>query len=190
MNIQEHTIKVFGQECRLQLLHFDKSDGKEWKSIFDIWKNLKLGLRHYKAREPNFPEGLSEVAFCLWCGAGRYLKIKSAKKGIAGSFDTFDLKKQRAQQIKACSIDNDLTSFGPKSKWDDLYFLDFFNNGKVDGRFDVYLIPNKYIRNQSLNKKEKFADQQMQKRRPRFGIKKEIINRYKIKPLAKSVKVW
>ena len=190
MDIQEHITKVFGQKCNLQLMHFDESDGKKWKDIFDIWKNLKLGLRDYKAREPNFPEGLSEVAFCLWSGAGRYLKIRGTKKGIAGSFDTFDLKTGKAQQIKACSIDNDLTSFGPKSKWDDLYFLDFYSAGKVDGCFDVYLIPNKYISNQSLNKKEKFTDQQMQKRRPRFGIKKEIIGRYKIKPLAKSVKVW
>lgn len=190
MNIVEHKSKVFGQECKLELMHFAKADGKEWKRIFDIWKELKLGLRNYKSREPNMPEGLSEVAFCLWSGSARYIKIKGAKKGIAGSFDTFDIKKKRAQQIKACSIEDDLTSFGPKSKWDDLYFLDFYNGGKVDGRFDVYLIPNKYIKNQSLNKKESFTDQQAQKRRPRFGIKKEIISKYKIKPLAKAVKVW
>ncbi len=100
------------------------------------------------------------------------------------------MKTNKAQQIKACSIDNDLTSFGPKSKWDDLYFVDFYNDGKVDGKFDVYLIPNKYIKNQSLNKNETFTDQQEQKRRPRFGIKKEIITKYKIKPLGKAVKVW
>lgn len=191
MEIRQHKTKVFGYECTLELMHFiTKHDGKEWKRIFDIWKELKLGLRNYKSREPNIPEGLSEVAFCLWSGAGRYIKIRGAKKGIAGSFDTFDLTKKKAQQIKACSIENDLTSFGPKSKWDDLYFIDFFNDGKVDGHFDVYLIPNKYIKNQSLNRNEKFTDQQAQKRRPRFGIKKEIIKKYKIKPLAKSVKVW
>lgn len=190
MKILEHKTKVFGQECKIDLMHFDKSDGKEWKRIFDIWKELKLGLRSYKSREPNIPEGLSEVAFCLWSGSARYIKIKGAKKGIAGSFDTFDLKKSSAEQIKACSIDNDLTSFGPKSKWDNLYFMDFYNGGNIDGRFDVYLIPNKYIKNQSLNKKESFADQQEQKRRPRFSIKKEIISRYKIKPQGKAVKVW
>jgi hypothetical protein len=190
MEIKQHKVKVFNQECKLDLMHFDNNDGREWKRIFDIWKELKLGLRGYKSREPNMPEGLSEVAFCLWSGAGRYIKIKGSSKGIAGSFDTFDFKNERAQQIKACSIEHDLTSFGPKSKWDDLYFIDFYNNGKVDGYFDVYLIPNKYIKKQSLNKNEKFIDQQAQKRRPRFGIKKEIIKKYKIIPLAKSVKVW
>lgn len=190
MNIIEHKAEVFGQECKLELMHFDRKDGKEWKRIFDIWKQLKLGLRSYKSREPNMPEGLSEVAFCLWSGSARYIRIKGAKQGIAGSFDTFDIKTNKAQQIKACSIEDDLTSFGPKSKWDDLYFIDFYNDGKVDGRFNVYLIPNKYIKNQSLNKNETFADQQLQKRRPRFGIKKEIIAKYKIKALATNVKVW
>lgn len=190
MKIEQHRAKVFGYECTLELMHFDKKDGEEWKKIFDQWKKLKLGLRKYKAREPNFPEGLSEVAFCLWSGAGRYIKIKGAKKGIAGSFDTFDFKKGIAQQIKACSVEEDLTSFGPKSKWDKLYFMDFYSDSKVDGTFDVYLIPDKYIKNHSVNKEEKFTDQQGQKRRPRFSIKKQIIAKYKIKPLGKSVKVW
>ena len=188
MEIKQHKIKVFHQECGLELFHFDKNDGKEWKRVFDLWKGLKLGLRDYKSREPNFPEGLSEVAFCLWSGAGRYLKIRGVK--ISGSFDTFDVKTQRAQQIKACSVKYDLTSFGPKSKWDDLYFLDFYNDGKVDGYFDIYLVEDKYIKNQSLNKSQKFTDQQTEKRRPRFSIKKEIIEKLNIKPIAEHVKVW
>jgi len=190
MKTIEHKLKVFGQECRIELMHFDKNDGREWKKIFDVWKELKLGLRRYKSREPNMPEGLSEVAFCLWSGSTRYIKLKGTRKGIAGSFDTFDLKTSKAQQIKACSVEYDLTSFGPKSKWDDIYFIDFYNSGKVDGIFDVYLIPNKFIHKQSLNKSEIFTDQQNQKRRPRFSIKKEIIEKYKIKPQGKSVKVW
>lgn len=190
MKIIEHNTKIFKQDCKVELMHFDKKDGKEWKRIFDIWKELKLGLRNYKSREPNMPEGLSEVAFCLWSGSARYIRLKGTKKGVAGSFDTFNVKTSRAEQIKACSIENDLTSFGPKSKWDDLYFLDFYNNGKVDGKFDVYLIPNQYIKNQSLNKDETFTDQQEQKRRPRFGIKKEIISKFNIEPIGKNIKVW
>ena len=187
MNIRKIKTKVFGEECSLEIMDFTKSDGKKWKSTFDLWRGLKMGMRDYKSREPNFPEGLSEVAFCLWSGSSRFISAYGLSNT---SFDTFDLKTNKAQQIKACSIDNDLTSFGPKSKWDDLYFVDFYNGGKVDGKFDVYLIPNKYIKNQSLNKNETFTDQQEQKRRPRFGIKKEIIAKYKIKPLGKSVKVW
>lgn len=55
MEIKQHKTKVFGYECTLELMHFTKQDGKEWKRIFDIWKELKLGLRNYKSREPNMP---------------------------------------------------------------------------------------------------------------------------------------
>ncbi len=54
---------VFGEECTLDVMDFKKSDGKKWKEIFDLWRGLKMGMREYKSREPNFPEGLSEVAF-------------------------------------------------------------------------------------------------------------------------------
>ena len=58
MEIKQHETKVFGQECKLELMYFNDQDGQEWKRVFDLWKKLKLGLRKYKAREPNFPEGL------------------------------------------------------------------------------------------------------------------------------------
>lgn len=32
------------------------------------------------------------------------------------------------------------TSFGPKSTWDELYFLDFAPDGIVDGAIDIYKI--------------------------------------------------
>ena len=54
MKILEHKAKVFGQECKLELMHFDKNDGKEWKRIFDIWKELNW----YSAKPANW-RGLS-----------------------------------------------------------------------------------------------------------------------------------
>ena len=66
MDIRKIKTKVFGEECSLEIMDFTKADGKKWKDIFDLWRGLKMGMRDYKSREPNFPEGLSEVAFCLW----------------------------------------------------------------------------------------------------------------------------
>jgi hypothetical protein len=179
--------KVFGQDCVLELMEFSKSDGKQWKEKFDLWRGLKMGMREYESREPNFPEGLSEVAFCLWSGSSRFISAKGLSNT---SFDTFNTKSGRAEQIKACSVAEDLTSFGPKSKWDDLYFLDFYSNGKIDGRFDIYKIPNNLIYENKVNKGQTLLDQQGEKRRPRFCIKKSIIDLTKLKPIAKSVKVW
>jgi len=184
--IKAETI-VFGERCILELMDFDKSDAEEWKRIFDIWKKLKLALRDYKAREPNLPEGLSEVAFCIFSGSKRLLSLKGRP---SSSFDTFNLKTKKAEQIKAASVYPDLTSFGPKSKWDDLYFLDFYNKGKIDGTFNIYKISTALIDKVMVNQGQSFKKQQAQKRRPRFSIEKEIIEKLKLKPMATDVKLW
>ena len=187
MEIIKKKANVFGEECELELITFDKSDKREWKKLFDMWRNLKIGLKNYKSRQPNFPEGLSEVAFCLYSGSKRLVSLKGKS---SASFDTFNLKKQRAEQIKACSIYPDLTSFGPKSVWDDLYFLDFFNEGKLDGTFNLYKIPTEMIYNIKVNKNQTFQQQQEQGRRPRLRIQKKIIEEIGLMPVEKNIKVW
>lgn len=187
MEIHKIETIVFGEECILEVMDFKKSEGKKWKEVFDSWRGLKMSMRDYKSREPNFPEGLSEVAFCLWSESSRFI---SAHNLSNTSFDTFNKKTKRAEQIKACSVEVDLTSFGPKSKWDDLYFLDFYNRGLVDGRFDIYKIPNSLIYESKVNKNQIFKDQQEEGRRPRLSIKKQIIAENKLSPIAKNVKVW
>lgn len=187
MKIRKIRAKVFGKDCSLEVMDFVKSDGKKWKELFDIWKKLKTGLRDYQSREPNLPEGISEVAFCLWSGSSRFI---SASGALNTSFDTFNTKTGRAEQVKASSVKSDLTSFGPESKWDDIYFLDFYNEGKLDGTFNVYLIPTKLIYGMKVNKNQTFIQQQIQKRRPRFSIVEKIIIEKSLKPKAKDVKVW
>ena len=169
-------------------MEFDDNDRKEWKMLFDNWNILNKGMKDYKARGINMPEGISEVAFCLYTGSKRFVSVINGK--TSASFDTYNIKTQRAEQVKACSVDSDLTSFGPKSKWDDLYFIDFYNDGEINGTFDLYLIPNDLIYKTKVNRTETFSDQQAQKRRPRFSIKKEIIAKQKLEPIAKKVKVW
>lgn len=187
MKIIKEKAKVFGKECELELMSFDKSDRKKWKELFDMWRNLKIGMRDYKSREPNFPEGLSEVAFCLYSGSYRLISLKGVS---SSSFDTFNLKTQRAEQIKASSVYPDLTSFGPTSVWNDLYFLDFFNKGRLNGVFSVYKIPSNLIYKTKVNKSQTFLQQQKQKRRPRFSIYEKIINRRKLKPIDTNIKIW
>jgi len=187
MKIKKYKAKVFGKNCIIELMSFTKADGRRWKKLFDMWKKLKLGLRDYKSREPNFPEGLSEVAFCIYSGSKRFISLQGSSPA---SFDTFNLGTNKAEQVKASSVESDLTSFGPKSCWDDLYFLDFYNNGKLDGTFNVYKIPSKLIYNMKVNKNQTFKQQQAQERRPRFSITKGIIKPKKLKPIAIDVKIW
>lgn len=188
MNLIDKEVNVFGKKAFAELMVFTKEDGAEWKRMFDLWLNLKLGMRNYKAREPNMLEGISEVAYCLYSGSGRLISLKG--KGVSSSFDTYNMETERAEQIKAASVMPDLTSFGPKSVWDDLYFLDFFNEGKLDGTFNVYKIPNDLISSHKVNALQTFKEQQDEKRRPRFSIYANIVVANDIKPLDTNVKVW
>jgi hypothetical protein len=190
MKIIRKKIKLFNKECEADLMTFDKSDRLEWKKFWDAWKQLRDKALEYHFRGPNLLEGISETAFCLYKESSKRV-LKVYGKGCNASADTYDIKKFRAEQIKAASVKNDLTSFGPKSKWDDLYFLDFYRNGDLDGSFDVYLIDSKFVYNFIVHKgkNETFIDQQKQKRRPRLSIK-EIIKENSINPIDTNVKVW
>jgi hypothetical protein len=185
MEIIVNNFIIQSERQTLQYLKVEVSDKKKWKEVFDHWKTLKMAMREYGAREPNFPEGLSEVAFCLWSGSVRKLKCS----GSHASFDTYNIRTKRIEQVKACSVESDLTSFGPNSVWDDLYFMDFWNSGNVDGSFDVYKIPNKLIYGYKVNANQTMKDQQAQGKRPRFSLK-VLIETNGIKPVGEGVKVW
>ena len=188
MRTVNYEINLYGNSCNASLLQFDQSDKQEWKILWDSWNNLRVGLKQYGSRGPNLSEGLSESAFCLYSNS---LKILNIQGGCDSSADTYNLDRQEAQQIKATSIANDLTSFGPTSKWNKLYFLDFYNGGNLDGSFDCYQIDTDLIYNTIVNKgkNETFVDQQKQGRRPRLSLKK-IIAENNIAPIGKNIKVW
>ena len=159
---------------------FLPADDVALRKIYKDWRNLCDQLKLLDARAINLPEGLSEGAFCRAMGTARI--TKSIYKANT-SFDAYDLKTQKRIQIKACSVLRDLTSFGPKSVWDELYFVDFYRQGKWDGTIDIYLIPNKLIYNQNVNASSTMQQQQLQSRRPRFSIYSEIIVPNKLKPV-------
>jgi len=97
MKLIKYKTKVFGIDCCLELMDFDKSDGKNWKKLFDMWKSLKFGMRDYKSREPNFPEGLSEVAFCLYSGSKRFISLQGKS---SASFARLILKLIEPNKLK------------------------------------------------------------------------------------------
>ena len=187
MKLEKHNVLFNGKKLVIEVAYLDKEDGKVFKNLFDTWRKLNIGLEKY-GRKVNIPEVISEGMFCVFSKSVRFQR--KLKGTGAVSFDTINIKNERREQIKATSVDEDLTSFGPRTEWDDLYFLDFFNKGKLDGTFNVYLIPNKLIYANSVNKGQTMKDQQGEKRRPRFSIKKDIIDKYKIKAIATNVKVW
>ena len=179
--------KLFGKIAEMDVMEFDETDRRKWRLLFDKWATLNRELKEYGARGLTFPEGLSEVAFCLVTKSVKKLKTPP---GVTSSFDTYNLMTKKAQQIKASSVEYDLTSFGPKSKWDELYFMDFYNDGKHDGTFSLYLISNDLIYGHKLNRNHTIKMQQEQGKRPRLSLKKDLIIPHGIVPTQRNVRLW
>lgn len=158
-----------------EVISFDESDMEPLREIYKSWRTLCNQLTAVGARKINLPEGLSESAFCLKKGMFRF--TNSIAKANT-SFDCYDPKGKRGNnriQVKACSVIPDLTSFGPKSEWDRIFFADFYREGKWDGTFDVYEVSTDDIYNFKVNEHQTLSDQKKQGRRPRFSIYKNLI---------------
>jgi hypothetical protein len=167
-------------EFKVNAQHFDSSDEKTIKEIYLDWIKLSQRLKSYGGRGINLPEVLSESIFCIAMNA---VRINENIGGANTSFDVYHTGKKSRIQVKACSVLPDLTSFGPDSVWDELYFLDFHNEGEFNGKIDIYKIENELIYNHKVNSSQTMKDQQNQGKRPRFSIYKEIILKKSIKPI-------
>jgi hypothetical protein len=155
----------------------DKDDQKTLKEIYFKWKELNDMLKKISTRGINIPDTLTENAFCLFFPDHvRVAKLENQKC----SFDCLNIKTGEKVQVKASSIAYDLSSFGPRSEYDRLYFLDF---SAGDGTFKVYDIPIDAIKKTKVNRNQTFEQQQAQSRRPRFSIMRSIIIPLSLKPI-------
>src|SRR3989344_8219362 len=169
MKIEWHELAVNKEKIKAKVTLYEKGDRTKLKSIYNLWNALNRAIKAISTRGVNLPEAISENAFCLFFpDCVRIVKLAKGKC----SYDVVDLKMGKRIQIKASSVGSDLTSFGPRSEWDELYFLDF---SKGDGTFLAYKIEKALIYSQKVNKTQTFEDQQKQDRRPRFSIINEII---------------
>jgi hypothetical protein len=180
MRIELREIRLTEGVFEAELQFFEENDRQTLSEIYSAWRSLCGNLRALKSRAVNLPEGLSEGAFALEMKAPRLIKCYGSANT---SFDCYDLKNNERVQVKACSVLPDLTSFGPKSVWDKIYFCDFYRKGLWDGTFDIYLIHNKLIYNHKVNRFQTFIDQQKEGRRPRFSIYSDIIIPNNMKPV-------
>jgi len=180
MTIETHQITLEKRLFTVDVQRFSAADKPHFLSLYNRWRDLSNDLSALGGRRVNLPEVLSEGAFCIEMDTVRFVRSVA---GAKSSFDCFDLARNTRIQVKASSVAEDLTTFGPNSVWDELYFLDFYRHGNYDGTFDIYLIPNHFIYNQPVNSSQTFSQQQAQVRRPRFSIIKEIIRPNHLSPV-------
>jgi len=181
MILKNETLTLPEGQFTTEIMQFENSDKELLFKIYNDWRQLCNNLSLVGARGVNLPEGLSESAFCIEMNAVR--TTNGIKGKVNTSFDAYDLITKKRIQVKACSVLPDLTSFGPKSVWDQIYFVDFYRQGNWDGTFDIYLIDTNDIYNFKVNATETMRQQQQQKRRPRFSIYKGIIEAKELKPV-------
>lgn len=179
MRIAEERISLPEGHFNAKLQYFEETDRALLFSIYRNWRSLCNELNSIRSRSVNLPEGLSEGAFSLETGCPR---LVGSISGANSSFDCYSTEENERIQVKACSVLPDLTSFGPKSVWDKLYFCDFYRQGEWDGTFDIYLIENSQIYEYKVNSGETFREQQGQRRRPRFSIYNGLIQAQGIEP--------
>ena len=146
MKIEWKEIEIKEKKVIALLTIKEKLDRKLLRDLYFDWKKLNDRLKAISTRGINLPETISENAFALFFpDCMRVVKLK----GMKCSFDCINVKTGSRIQIKASSVVSDLTSFGPRSEWDELFFLDF---SKGDGSFKVYKIKQDWIYKHMVNK--------------------------------------
>lgn len=184
MDTRTENVYIENQNVLLELNFFNEEDISVLSSIYSKWVQLSDLIQSNGGRRINIPELLSESIFCYHFKGGRLNRTISGN--INSSFDCLTLSPTKRVQVKSCSVAYDLTSFGPKSVWDELYLVHFFPNRKYDGTYKIYKIENDLIYNHKVNVNQTMQDQQKQGKRPRFGIMKEIIEPLNLEPIVEA----
>ncbi|MDB9759356.1 Bsp6I family type II restriction endonuclease [Candidatus Pelagibacter sp.] len=183
MKIINHKLEANNKHVILELMTFENNDLKIFKSTFNKYKSINKVLKGKLkgTRIMNFPEALSESVFCLAMNCGKLLSAKKTS-GYSTSFDAYDTAREKRIQIK-CSASSGPTSFGPRSEYDEIYFVDFKSNGLIDGTYKIYKIENDDIDSVKVNKNQSLVDQQKQNKRPRFEIRSQLVVKKKLEPI-------
>lgn len=171
--IKDNGGKIINTSRKVKYREVENSDINKAKEILIKWKEICKLLTELSRRKVNLPEGISEIII-----AKQYnyvflnqTSLSAGGKKISTSFDCFDKESGDKIQIKACSVEKDLSSFGPKSKFDKLLFADFYNEDDTNLKFKVYEIPILLLKKYKVNDGQTFEDQQSQGRRPRLSLK-------------------
>jgi hypothetical protein len=180
MKLKTISANVYGEPSIFEVIQYDYTDIPDIQIAFESWLKLKQQSNILHGRSPNIPECITETCLCLVTNSVRF---KKAKKIKSASFDCFNILSEQTIQSKASSVSDDLTSFGPKTRWDTLYFLDFYNDGNTDGTFNVYEIPNDLIYNSLVKEGRTLKESQDLGYRPRIHIKSQIIVPNGIEPI-------
>lgn len=141
---------------------------KDTEFVFEIyfkWKELNLLIKKHYTRGVNLHEAITEHLVCILNDYKLHASFGDSEDAIT--------KDNKKVQVKATSnFDDDLTSFGPRSKFD---ILEFLRLDLENDKFYCYRIPIDNLNDIKVNKDETFNQKQLLGQRPRFSIIDKII---------------
>ncbi len=155
------------------MIKIDKNRFDKVRRIYFLWKEVNSLIKEDYTRGINLPEAITEPICC-------YVNDYYLSTGTdSGSEDAINPLNNNQVQIKATSNWNrDLTSFGPKTTFDELHFVRL---NQSEDKVYLYKIPINELKTLQVSSTQTFQEQQNQGRRPRFSIITNYIVKYDIK---------
>ena len=147
-----------------------KIDKNLYNKIIDLypkWKFLNYEIKKIYSRGINLHEAFTEIICCY-----HFDFDLNVGKGTS-SADAISNKGEKVQIKGSSDCTKDLSSYGPKSEFDILYYCCIDNENQYEMK--IYKIPASSFKKIMVNKDESFKQQQDQNRRPRFSIYKKFI---------------
>ncbi|MFP3153511.1 Bsp6I family type II restriction endonuclease [Lachnospiraceae bacterium ZAX-1] len=138
------------------------------------WKDLNTYISNNSHRGINMPDAISEPMGC-YC-----LDLMWNRGSEVG--DATDPKTRNKIEFKATSrFEGDLSSFGPKSEFDDLVFLRFKLNENLLYIYDLHVNSGDFGK-YPANSKESIQDQKNQGRRPHVSLQRLFVEEKQLQP--------
>lgn len=159
---------------KLGYINIDDARIDETCSAYFKWKDLNTYIKNNSHRGMNMPDAISEPMGCYCLG---YLWNRGKEVG-----DATDPQTGKKIEFKATSkFDGDLSTFGPKSKFDNLVFLRFNLDENLLFIYDLN-INSKDFGKLPVNRKETIQKQKDGKRRPHVSLKNLFVDTKKLLP--------
>ena len=195
-------VEIHNQLHTFALQSFSEADIPKFKAYWDAWLLLRNVCADAGNRAPNLAEYFTEGLVALMTGSARRVSKKYAKaidpsvrfaeKGTKDG-DNFKLETLQTSEIKSSTIESDCTQLSPSDHTLDFYyFIHFYNDGILDGTFDIYEFSPELLKSIIVceGKSETIQDQIDQGRRPRFSFLTKILQPNNISPIHSKVKLW
>lgn len=156
------------------LIHIDEARIDETCNAYFKWKDLNTYIKSNARRGINMPDAISEPMGC-YC-----LNLLWNREDVTG--DATDPVTNEKVEFKATSrFEGDLSSFGPKTVFDNLVFLRFNLDENKLYIYDLK-INSEELGKLPANNKETIQDQKDQGRRPHVSLQKLFVEANNLEP--------